>query len=168
MEPLPLVAVRSAGLLRGPLRRAVHRLKYRSRRAAAGALADLLRFPVTQLGPLAPELVVIPVPLHGERLRERGFNQAEALAAPLADALGRPLRAAVLRVRATPTQVGLSRAQRRANVRGAFAASETLAGQAVLLVDDVTTTGSTLGSAAAACLAAGAVTVYAVTLAREA
>ncbi|HEU5317569.1 MAG TPA: ComF family protein, partial [Chloroflexota bacterium] len=168
VDPLPLAAVRSAGLLRGPLRRAVHRLKYGGRRPAAASLAELLLAPVAQLGPLPPDAVVVPVPLHPDRRRERGFNQAEALAAPLAAALGRPLRPAVLRVRATPTQVGLSRAQRRANVRGAFAPAESLPAQAVLLVDDVTTTGSTLGSAAAACLEAGAAAVYAVTLAREA
>jgi predicted amidophosphoribosyltransferase len=63
--------------------------------------------------------------------------------------------------------VGLSRAQRRENVRGAFAAGPEVAGREVLLVDDVTTTGSTLGSAAAACLAAGACGARAVTLARE-
>jgi ComF family protein len=167
-DPLPLAAVRSAGLLRGPLRRAVHRLKYGARRTAATALADLLVRPVLELGVLLADAVVVPVPLHPDRRRERGFNQAEALAAPLATALGRTLRPAVLRVRATPTQVGLSRAARRTNVRGAFAAAESLGGRTVLLVDDVTTTGSTLGSAAAACLDAGAAAVYGVTLAREA
>ena len=168
LDPLPLDAVRSAGLLNGPLRRAVHRLKYRSRTGAAASLAGLLRGAAGQIGALPSDTVVVPVPLHAARLRERGFNQAEALAAPLAAMLGLPLRPAVLRIRETPSQVGLSRAARRTNLRGAFAASEALAGAAVLLVDDVVTTGSTLGSAAAACRAQGARAVYAVTLAREA
>lgn len=167
-DPLPLDGVRSAGLLHGPLRRAVHRLKYRGRTGAARALGELLVPPVRLLTPPLPgRMVVVPVPLHPARERERGFNQAQLLAAPLAAALGLAPSPAVLRVRATPTQVGLSRAERRANLRGAFAAAEALTGKIVLLVDDVTTTGSTLGSAAAACREAGAVAVYGVTLARE-
>jgi competence protein ComFC len=167
LDPLPLNGVRSAGLLNGPLRRAVHRLKYRGRSSAAPALARLMQPAVSELGVLPANTVVVPVPLHAARLRERGFNQAEALAAPLAGLLGLPLRAAMLRVRETPSQVGLPRAARRANLKGAFSANEQLAGFPVLLVDDVVTTGSTLGSAAAACHAGGAIGVYAVTLARE-
>ncbi|MGI8423036.1 MAG: ComF family protein [Chloroflexota bacterium] len=167
-DPLPLAGVRSAGLLKGPLRRAVHRLKYGGRTAAARALAEAMGRAVASLGPLPAETVLVPVPLHPSRLRERGFNQAERLAAPLAAATGLPLRPAVLRVRATPSQVGLSRAARRVNLRDAFAAAAEVSGATVLLVDDVITTGSTLGSAAAACRAQGARAVYAVTLAREA
>ena len=167
LDPLPLDGVRSAGLLVGPLRRAVHRLKYRGRIAVAPALAGLLRDAASQLGGLTAETVVVPVPLHLTRLRERGFNQSEALASPLAAALGLPVRPAVLRIRETPSQVGLSRAARRANLRDAFAATESFARASVLLVDDVVTTGSTLGSAPAACRAHGAAAVYAVTLARE-
>ena len=167
-DRLPLDAVRSAGLLEGPLRRAVHRLKYRGQTGAARALAGLLPAAVGLAGPLPPDTVVVPVPLHAARKRERGFNQAEALAAPLAAALRLRLEPAVLRVRETASQVGLSRGARRANLRDAFAANESLAGAAVLLVDDVVTTGSTLGSAAAACRTRGARAVYAVTLAREA
>ena len=172
-DRLPLDAVRSAGLLRGPLRRAVHRLKYAGRETAGRALASLLVQPAAAVGAVTAvtagaDVVVVPVPLHAERERERGFNQAQVLAAPLAEALGLELRRTVLRVRATPSQVGLSRPQRRVNVRGAFAAAERVNGQVVLLVDDVTTTGSTLGSAAAACREAGAAAVYGVTLARGA
>jgi ComF family protein len=167
-DRLPLDAVRSAGLLDGSLRRAVHRLKYRGRTNAAPALASLLQNAVASIGQLPHETVVVPVPLHAARRRERGFNQAEALAAPLAAALRLPLKPAVLRIKETASQVGLSRAARRANLRDAFAATEALAGASVLLVDDVVTTGSTLGSAAGACRAQGARAVYAVTLARGA
>jgi ComF family protein len=168
-RPLPLRGVRSAAALEGPLRRAVHRLKYRGRSGAARVLAELLVPPAAELVPAAgaPPLV-LPVPLFPARERERGYNQAALLARPLAGRLGLPCRTDLLRRRrATAPQVGLSRAQRFENVRGAFVAGPEVAGREVLLVDDVTTTGSTLGSAAAACLAAGARAARAVTLARE-
>lgn len=170
--PLPLAAVRSAGRLEGPLRRAIHGLKYRGRRDAAESLAELLLVPLARLDPpLAtgaphPPLVV-PIPLAPDREAIRGYNQAALLAGPLAARARLPYQSSPLRrVRPTLPQVGLSRRQRRANVRGAFAAAA-VEGRSVVLVDDVTTTGSTLGSAASACLAAGAARVYAVTLARE-
>ncbi|MGH2371189.1 MAG: ComF family protein, partial [Chloroflexota bacterium] len=150
--PLPLAGVRSVGLFDGPLRRAVHRLKYRGRRSAARPLADLLVAPARAMdlsadGATRP--LVLPVPLHSERERERGYNQASLLARPLADLLGLPYEPRLLRrVRPTASQVGLSRRQRRQNVRGAFGAEAGVAGRDILLVDDVTTTGSTLGSAA--------------------
>jgi ComF family protein len=169
LDPLPLGAVRSAGAFEGPLRQAIHRLKYRGRRAAAPRLADLLRAPFALLpldGAHPSDPVVVPVPLHGERERERGYNQAALLARPLAAHLGlRYEPRALRRVRPTATQVGLPRPQRRDNVRGAFVAGG-VRGWPIVLVDDVTTTGSTLGSAAEACLAAGAQGVLAVTLAR--
>jgi ComF family protein len=92
---------------------------------------------------------VVPVPIHRDRRRERGFNQAEALAAAVAMALNLPCEPQWLeRIRPTPSQVGLSAAQRRTNVRGAFAVPERwrgeLAGRCVLLVDDLMTTGATL------------------------
>ncbi len=115
-------------------------------------------------------LTVIPVPLAPERLAERGYNQAEQIARAL---LRHPLwRAdrfdvqAVLRVRATAPQQGLDWRARRANVRGAFAATGSLAGEAVLLVDDVLTTGATLNELARVVLAAGAVSVDCLVLAR--
>jgi ComF family protein len=170
--PWPLRGVRSAGLLRGPLRRAVHRLKYRDRTAAAPALAALLDGPAATLaadGLLDAGSLVLPVPLAAARERQRGYNQAALLAWPFASAYGLPASASALRrVKETAPQVGLDPAQRRANLRAAFAASPEVAGRRVLLIDDVTTTGSTLGNAAAACLRAGAASVCALTLAREA
>jgi ComF family protein len=175
-EPPALCGVRSAGLLAGPLRKAVHRLKYRGGSNLGPALAALLVGPARHLLPdvrgsrsrLAAGELVVPVPLHAQRRRERGYNQSQALAAPLARVLGLECAPeAALRVRPTLPQVGLSRAERRLNVRGAFAASGLVRGRTVLLVDDVATTGSTLGAAAAACRDAGAACVVAVTLARE-
>jgi ComF family protein len=166
-----MVLVRSVALFEGPLRRAVHRLKYRGRPGAARVLADLLVPAVQELlsgAPNRPPPLVLPLPLHPDRERARGYNQALLLARPLAGRLGLPCRPDQLRrVRPTAPQVGLSRAARRLNVAEAFAPGPGLAGRAVVLVDDVATTGSTLESAGAACLAGGALTVYAVTLARE-
>jgi ComF family protein len=116
---------------------------------------------------VAPELVV-PVPIHPERRRERGFNQAEALGEAAAEALGLRCRPELLaRTRPTPTQVGLSAAQRRANVRGAFEAPAAgpaqLAGKCVLLVDDLMTTGATLRACALALRRGGARAVLGLT-----
>lgn len=171
-DRFPLEAVRSTALFDGPLRRAIHRLKYRSCRYAARSLAELLIAPTSTLdlqSARAGPALVLPVPLHPERERERGYNQAALLGQPLAEALNLPFHRHLLqRVKLTSPQVGLSRRQRRENLHNAFVAGAGLAGRSVLLVDDVTTTGSTLASAAQACLAAGARCVYAVTLAREA
>jgi ComF family protein len=171
LDPLPLVAVRCAGLLEGPLRVAIHRLKYRGRTAGARALAELLVTPArSSLAAVAvpSAVMVVPVPLHAMRQRDRGYNQAALLAEPLAAALGSAYDPGALRrMKATPSQIGSNLRQRRENVRGAFSALPAVRGRTVLLVDDVTTTGSTLGSAAAACLDAGAAEVHAVTLARE-
>jgi ComF family protein len=167
--PLDLHAVRSAGLLHGPLRRAVHRLKYRARSTAAGSLAALMAATASQTLSPTRDTLVVPVPLHAARERERGYNQATTLATALAASLGLELAVKALeRVRQTASQVGMTRAQRRANVAGAFAAHQIVGGRPILLVDDVVTTGSTLGSAAAACRTVGAGPIYAVTLAREA
>jgi ComF family protein len=120
----------------------------------------------------APELQLacaLPVPLHRKRLRERSFNQSELLARQLATAGRLEYRPGLLqRVRETPSQVGLTAHQRRENVRGAFAVPESqcawLVGRAVLLVDDLMTTGSTLSACASALRRGGSGPVYALTL----
>ncbi len=116
-----------------------------------------------------PADAVTAVPLHPTRLRERTFNQAEALARRLAGELGLPYRPGLLR-RALPThaQPGLSRRERFRNVRGAFSADPdpSLAAARLLLVDDVMTTGATAEACARALKRAGAARVTAVTLAR--
>lgn len=92
---------------------------------------------------------IVPVPLHPTRLKERGFNQCQELARPLARKLGVPIQSDWLQ-RQIPTshQVGLSRAQRRANLDNAFAASPAVKGKRILLIDDTLTTGTTLRKAA--------------------
>ena len=114
--------------------------------------------------------VVIPVPLHWRRRLKRGYNQSAALAWELAARLGLPCKPRWLRrIRDTPHQMGLSRTERQANVRGAFRAGAwaRLRGKVVLLVDDVLTTGTTASEAARALREAGAARVLAVVLARS-
>jgi ComF family protein len=113
--------------------------------------------------------VIVPVPLHPERLRERGYNQADLIARPLARRLGLKLRSDVLvRTRPRPAQLVLSRTERWKSVRGAYATREGVRVDKlrVLLVDDVMTTGATLDSCARALRKAGAAEVFGLTVAR--
>jgi ComF family protein len=112
--------------------------------------------------------MIVPVPLHPSRLRERGYNQAALLARELsAYVAGDVVEDCLIRTKATIPQVGLRAQERRANVRDAFrCVSDSLSGKRVLLVDDVFTTGATLESAGAALRGAGVFSVWAYTLAR--
>ena len=131
------------------------------------------------MGPLwealeAKDAVLVPVPLHSSRQRERGFNQAELLARGLSGLLRKTGKGPRLethclrRTRSTPPQTGLSLAARRENVRGVFAVDhpEVVRDLEAVLVDDVMTTGATLSACAAALKHAGATRVCALTLAR--
>lgn len=160
--PTGLAQVRSAVWLRGTARTAVHRLKYEGWWRVAEALAAAMR----GLEPLTGRVSLIPVPLGARRLRRRGYNQAERIAAALGRRVDRPVRADLLRRRReTPTQTALTPEGRLANVAGAFEAGR-VTGMACVLVDDVFTTGATLAEAGAALSRAGAARVEAVTFAR--
>jgi competence protein ComFC len=117
---------------------------------------------------LPADAVLMPVPLSLERRQERGFNQAELLTRQLAWQRKMPmLTNAIRRARHTPSQVGLSRVQRLENVSEAFVADPALVkGLIVIVVDDVCTTGATLGACARVLMEAGAAQVWAYTLAR--
>lgn len=113
---------------------------------------------------------IVPIPLHEGRLAERGYNQSQLLADCFANGTGIPvLGDAVARVRSTSSQVGLDALDRVANVKGAFsAASNRVRGKALLLVDDVSTTGSTMSECTAALRTAGAAAVYGLALSQPA
>jgi ComF family protein len=111
--------------------------------------------------------VIVPLPLHEARFRQRQFDQAALLAAVFARRLGREVKTNWLsRTRDTKRQVGLSEGEREANVRGAFLASPLVRGQSVVLLDDVLTSGATAREAARALSSAGADRVFVLTIAR--
>lgn len=158
---------RTAGVYDGALRDAVHALKFKGRVALSGPLGALMAEVAARDPVLRACDVVIPVPLHPARQAERGFNQAEALAQEVGAALQRPLAPhAVTRARATEAQSGLTLPERRANVRRAFVAAP-LTVRRVLLIDDVLSTGFTVGECARALRVAGAREVVVLTLARS-
>ena len=168
-HPPAFDTARSAGRFGGVLREMLHQFKYGRATWLCEDLADLLHGCV--LAHYASEEVdiVVPVPLHGQKQRDRGYNQAALLAAALAPRLGRPCAGDVLaRTRATPTQTRLRAGQRRTNVRNAFAVRgpEWVRGRTALLVDDVMTTGATLSEVAATLKRAGAWRVWGATVAR--
>ena len=172
VHPLLPEAVRAAAHYEGAVKEAIHRLKYAAKPAVAPALAQLLiqAWHSALSEPLRAAQGVIPIPIHRERERERGFNQSVLLARHFCHAVGLPLWDDVL-VRAVyrQPQVGLNAAQRAQNVKDAFRVvrSEEVAGKRVLLMDDVWTTGSTLNEAARALLQVGAAHVFALTVAHE-
>lgn len=165
-DPIQLDGVRSVAIHDGALRKAIHHLKYYGRRELVSTLGQMLCD--YWQGANLPVDVVIPVPLHVSRLRERGFNQAGELARALARHVPLALNEThLVRTRATAPQVELGARERQANVQDAFAwTGGRLDGVRVLLIDDVCTTGATLEACGAALRQAGAELVWALTLAR--
>lgn len=159
---------RSVGLYAGSLREAVHELKYRGRTAVAVPLSGLLAGCGARM--LSPNQcdVLVPVPLHVRRLRQRGFNQSAVLAQRLAHLWNIPCDVEALqRSRWTEPQTGLDRRRRLANLRGAFAGIRARCrGKRMMLIDDVYTSGATVNECARALKAAGAARVEVLTLAR--
>jgi ComF family protein len=165
----PYSAGLSLGPFEGTLRLLVHELKYHGRRRLAQHLAERLLARPECARMLTRDALLVPVPLHPRRLAERGYNQAELVARALAERARLEIApGALVRRRETGFQTGLSAAQRRANVAGAFAvrARGRLAGRVVVLIDDVITTGATAHACATTLKEAGASDVRLVTLAR--
>jgi competence protein ComFC len=159
-------ALRSWAVFDGNIRNAIHQLKY-NRNVGLGEI--LARSLVDLFGSLEWDVdVIAPVPLGLARLAERGYNQSSLLAKPLSLALDIPYCPQIMtRTKETRSQVGLTVAERRLNMVGAFMARPNLVtAKSVLIIDDVTTSGSTLEACADALLAAGATQVYGLTLAR--
>lgn len=161
-----LAGSRSIGYATGILREAIHQLKYRGHAHIAEPLALCLSH-WWEANPL-PIDVVMPIPLHPRRERERGYNQAALLSRRFSLLTGLLHREDVLiRVRDTRPQVGLTAQERRMNVAGAFRCeTQAVTGRRILLMDDVMTTGATLEAAAQALRDAGAASVWALTVGR--
>ena len=167
LEPLAMrsgsTEIRGSGVYEGPLRHAIHRFKYREERALAaelgGLVADLL------VGDIARGDrwdALLPVPLHPERARDRGYDQTSLLAQEISSLTGLPVLPAVRRIRHARPQVELDRTERARNVDGAFVGSaRSLAGLRVAVIDDVATTGSTCAAVATSARACGARSVRA-------
>ena len=153
----------------GAMRNCIHALKYEGVIRLAEPLGMLLAHTYTSYGMQADML--LPVPLHSERHKQRGFNHAQLLAKVCSSITGVPLKEQVLvRSRATHAQVGLNATDRRQNVAGAFSitaesATTYIRGRRIIIVDDVCTTGATLDACAATLFQAGAVSVWGLVLA---
>jgi ComF family protein len=159
----------------GALRDLIHLLKFDQVRPLAPVLGRLLADAIAALEPSLPtgRIAVVPVPLYPKKKTQRGFNQAEVIARAALQHLARPERfdfagRALARTRDTGSQIGLSRRQRRQNLRGAFAVSDPtpILDRHILLVDDVYTTGATASECARVLLRAGAKRVWVATVAR--
>jgi ComF family protein len=163
--PSALDGIVSVAVFQAPLREAIHKFKYGGVRQLAAPLAACMS--ETWRTASLPAGLLAPVPLHAARQAARGYNQSALLAAALSATASIPCEPALLlRQRATQPQVHLGRAERQANVQGAFACTRDVSGLCVALVDDVCTTGSTLEACAEALRARGAATVWGFTLAR--
>jgi ComF family protein len=179
LVPPPFARALAFGVYEGQLRELIHLLKYRRIAPVARGLGALLATTLAAASDAPDSMLVVPVPLFRSRQRRQGFNHAERVAHSLVAAtrraapVGQRRRltlapAALERCRATEAQASLTPRQRRQNVRGAFAVPRPslLAGRAVLLLDDIYTTGATARAASEALLKAGAASVWVLTVAR--
>lgn len=156
-NPPPFDTTRAPWLYAAPVDHLIKRMKLRGDLADARLLGLWLAEELTGTNEVE---VIVPMPLHPQRIRSRGFNQAAELGRPLARRLALPLDHRLLdRTHATPSQTSVEARKRRGNVRGAFAADKAVRGRHVALLDDVMTTGSTAAEAARTLKRAGAASV---------
>jgi ComF family protein len=152
----------------GPLRRSLAALKYTGASRVARSLADASLPALHRLLTISGPAILVPVPIHAERRRIRGYNQAELIADALAPGVRLPMAPILERTRETTKQHRLDRAARLANLRDAFRPTARLApGTAVIVVDDIVTTTATLEACASALREAGADAVYGFAVGRE-
>lgn len=165
----PLDVVRSLGIYESVLHELIHAFKYGGNLIVGEHLGRLMAdrdYPSFQIRDYS---LIIPVPLHPSRLRQRGFNQSVILAREIAKRHGIPMDfRALRRIVDTDSQAGLKKDERTSNIRNAFSLPdpERIRGRHILLIDDVYTTGSTLGECGKTLLTGGAEAVGALTLAR--
>jgi ComF family protein len=173
---LPFSKAMAYGSYDGALRGVIHLLKYEGMLPAADSLAALLAPVLQGLAECCEEsALVVPIPLYKGKQRQREFNQSELIARAALKRLPEEVRARLqlvdsplIRQRDTRSQTGLTRHQRRENMRGAFVVSDAakLAGRDIIVVDDVLTTGTTAAECARVLRRAGAKKVYVATVAR--
>ncbi|GHO84563.1 ComF family protein [Dictyobacter formicarum] len=169
-QPLQLSGVRAPGSYQEPLRSCIRALKYQGNRRLSEPLGQLLAQAYHKYAMRAD--LVIPVPLHQEKLQQRGYNQSQLLAESCARQLQLPLSTTLIhRIHSAPAQVTLTAQQRRKNLQGAFRCTQnhttqSLLNRRILIIDDVCTTGATLEACAAPLFAAGARAVWGLVLAR--
>ena len=165
--PPAIDGIRGVCLMEGAVREAIHGLKYRNLKAAAPTLGGLLA-QCLESNPVSGD-VLVPVPLHRRRLRDRGYNQSALLAKEVAKRTGLPVREdVVVRIRESAPQVSISSREERArNVEGSFDCVGSVHGQRLILVNDVVTTGSTMSACATPLKAGGARSVWGLALARQ-
>ena len=166
----PHLGIYSVSAYEGVLKEAIHRFKFKNRKALAEPLAILM---VKYLGHLPSfdhqEIdTIVPVPLHNKRLRERGFNQAELMGQVIAKYLEKPLYNALARIKKTKAQFDLPRDDRFHNIKDAFKVvdSKAIYNKRVLLLDDIYTTGATIAECSKCLRIAGAKRVEVLTLSR--
>lgn len=163
-DTVPFEKMQSFGIYEGTLRIVINLFKYHGIRRLARPLSEIiLKMNIPNID------IVIPVPLHVKRLKERGFNQSALLARYIAHRIGARLDLdSLMRIRLTRPQVGLSASERIRNIKGAFKVvrEKFIANRDILLIDDVITTGSTMKECALALIRAGASKVYCISLAR--
>jgi predicted amidophosphoribosyltransferase len=166
--PEPLLQLDWCAPFHGLVRDALHAIKYGGEQRLATPLGEAVARRWTRIG-IGAEIVT-HIPVHADRAKQRGYDQAELIARAAATALHMPHQALLARQRATIAQFDLDRRRRSSNVRGAFVMDRRappIVGRWILLVDDVTTTGATLAACAEGLMDAGALGVSAITVARE-
>ena len=168
-ERKPYAIARSVARYEGTILSAIHMFKYHGKIGLGKALGNIMTDFVSGIWDMNAFDVIIPVPLHVKRLRQRGFNQAVILARVLSKRFKIAFDVSSLRrTLFTPPQVGLGREERSVNVKGAFSvvSQNRISGKKILLIDDVYTTGSTLMECSRVLLATNAEAVAVLTMAR--